>query len=66
MRQVASVDWVAELATAKAAGFDLLDMITGVDRLESIEVIASVAPGTSRRVVFRYSPSGALTQKPLS
>jgi NADH:ubiquinone oxidoreductase subunit C len=42
MRQVASVDWVAEIATAKAAGFDLLDMITGVDRLDSIEVIASV------------------------
>lgn len=42
MRQVPASDWVTELATARDAGFDLLDMITGVDRLEAIEVIASV------------------------
>ncbi len=42
MRQVSAADWAAELAERQAAGFDFLDMITGVDRLESIEVIASV------------------------
>ena len=43
MRQVSSADWVSELAASLDAGFDCFDMITGVDRVESIEVIASVA-----------------------
>jgi NADH:ubiquinone oxidoreductase subunit C len=42
MRQVAVTDWVAELADSRADGYDSLDMIAGVDRVESIEVIASV------------------------
>ena len=42
MRQVAVTDWVAELADCRADGYDSLDMIAGVDRVESIEVIASV------------------------
>ncbi|MGI9137140.1 MAG: NADH-quinone oxidoreductase subunit C, partial [Candidatus Nanopelagicales bacterium] len=35
-------EWASELATCRAAGFDCLDMIAGVDRIDSIEVIASV------------------------
>lgn len=42
MRMVPLADWVAELAALRAEGFDTLDMIAGVDRGESIEVIASV------------------------
>jgi NADH:ubiquinone oxidoreductase subunit C len=42
MRHVAVTDWVTELAACQTAGFDCFDMIAGVDRLESIEVIASV------------------------
>lgn len=42
MRRVPVADWVAELAASRADGFDALDMIAGVDRGESIEVIASV------------------------
>ncbi len=42
MRQVSSADWVSELAASRDAGFDCFDMITGIDRGESIEVIASV------------------------
>jgi NADH-quinone oxidoreductase subunit C len=42
MRQVAVTDWVAELAAFRADGYDTLDMIAGVDRVESIEVIATV------------------------
>jgi len=42
MRSVAATDWVTELADARAAGFDCFDMLTGVDRGETVEVIASV------------------------
>lgn len=42
MRQVSAADWATELATCRAEGYDLLDMIAGIDRLDSIEVIASV------------------------
>jgi NADH-quinone oxidoreductase subunit C len=42
MRRVLPGEWVAELAARRAAGYDLLDMLAGVDRVESIEVIASV------------------------
>jgi NADH-quinone oxidoreductase subunit C len=46
MRSVAVTDWVAELAAARAAGFDCFDMLTGVDRGVTIEVIASVMRGS--------------------
>ena len=42
MKHVSVVDWVAVLADCRAAGYDTLDMLTGVDRIESVEVIASV------------------------
>ena len=42
MRQVSATDWVTELAACRNLGFDCLDMIAGIDRVESIEVIASV------------------------
>lgn len=42
MRQVSAVEWVSELAASLDAGFDCFDMIAGVDRGETIEVIASV------------------------
>ena len=42
MTDVPAAEWVTELAACHAAGFDLLDMIAGVDRLDAIEVIASV------------------------
>ncbi len=42
MRRVPVSDWVTELAACQAAGFDCFGMIAGVDRVESIEVIASV------------------------
>jgi hypothetical protein len=46
MRQVMTADWVSELAAVRAAGFDCFDMLAGVDRGESIEVIASVMRST--------------------
>lgn len=42
MKLVSASDWVTELATYRAEGFDSLDMIAGVDRVDAIEVIASV------------------------
>jgi len=42
MRQVSAADWVSELAAIRDAGFDCFDMIAGVDRVDTIEVIASL------------------------
>jgi len=42
MRQVSAADWATELAACRAEGYDLLEMLAGVDRLETIEVVASV------------------------
>jgi len=42
MRAVALEAWVAELAACRDAGFDIFDMLAGVDRGDDIEVIASV------------------------
>ncbi len=42
MKQVPVEAWAAELAACRDAGYDVLDMIAGVDRSEWIEVIASV------------------------
>ncbi|MEY4137402.1 MAG: hypothetical protein RL205_1530 [Actinomycetota bacterium] len=42
MRAVALEAWVAELAACRDAGFDIFDMLAGVDRGHDIEVIASV------------------------
>ena len=42
MRQVSAAHWVSELAANLDDGFDCFDMIAGVDRGETIEVIASV------------------------
>jgi NADH:ubiquinone oxidoreductase subunit C len=63
MRQVSAADWVAEIAAAHAAGFDCLDMIAGVDRGESIEVIASVmrsADATCELVSTRLNSDRAI------
>jgi len=46
MRQVITADWVSELAAVRAAGFDCFDMLAGIDRGESIEVIASMMRST--------------------
>lgn len=46
MKQVPVADWATEIAACRADGFDSLDMIAGVDRVESIEVIASVIRST--------------------
>jgi len=42
MRRVAVADWVTELAACRASGFDALDMVAGIDRLETIEVVVSL------------------------
>lgn len=42
MRTVPVTEWASELAACRAEGFDLLDMLAGVDRLDTIEVLASV------------------------
>jgi len=59
MRYVAVTDWVAELAAARAAGFDALDMVAGIDRLETIEVIASIMRSSDAAVELVSTELGA-------
>ena len=49
---VAPTDWVSELAALKGQGLTVLDVLTVVDRIESLELVAClVDPDTGRTVL---------------
>ena len=63
MRQVSVTDWATELAASRALGFDCFDMIAGVDRGETVEVIASLTrsfDATCELVSTRLGPDRAI------
>ncbi len=50
VREVPAAEWVRALEEAKGYGFALLDLITAVDRLDRLEVVAVLTdPATARR-----------------
>ncbi len=54
MRTVMSEDWRAALTQMRADGFDFLDYLTAIDRLDAIEVIAHLLrTGTGEHVLVR-------------
>jgi len=50
MRQVEPENWIAEIEACRAGGFDCLDMLAGVDRVEHVEVIASLLNPSNGRI----------------
>ena len=50
VREVPAAEWVPALEEAKGDGFAMLDLITAVDRLDRLEVVAVLTdPATARR-----------------
>ena len=63
MRTVAAGNWLTELAACRAAGFDILDMLAGVDRVGEVEVIASVMRSSDANrelIATTIDPGGSL------